>query len=128
MKKEVIYNADLHFEHEHWNRELDFWQDELRSFHKRIEELVMRWTDPSVLSQIEKFQNQFMIQEGAIDSIKNQIQMHETNIAEHYKHGEDVLNKNMVSKHLELRDRLEIQRKMYENLKKDFFRFMSKYM
>jgi len=27
-----IYNEDFHFEHKQWNRELNFWQDELRTF------------------------------------------------------------------------------------------------
>ena len=59
MEQELIYNADLHFEHENWQRELDFWGDELKSFHLRLEELINRWTDHKVLAEIEKFQNQF---------------------------------------------------------------------
>ncbi len=128
MKKELIYNADLHFEHDFWTKEFDFWKDELKSFNNRLEELVMRWTDPSVLAQIEKFQNQFLIQENAMDSVKNQIAMHETNMAEHYKINEDVLNKTLVKKHLMIRDQMETQRNIYHDLKKEFFRFMTKYM
>ncbi len=85
MKNELIYNVDLHFEHENWQRELNFWEDELKSFHLRLEELVMRWTDQGVLAEIEKFQNQFMIQEEEFDSIENQITMHEKNMAGHYE-------------------------------------------
>jgi hypothetical protein len=128
MKKEAIYNADLHFEHVFWTKELDFWEDELKSFNNRIEELVMRWTDPSVLAQIEKFQNQFLIQENAMNSVRNQIDMHETNMAEHYKINEDVLNKGLVKKHLMIRDQMETQRSIYQNLKKEFFKFLTKYM
>ncbi len=128
MKKELIYNVDLHFEHENWERELNFWKDELKSFHIRLEELVMRWTDQDVLAEIEKFQNQFMIQEEEFDSIENQIAMHEKNMAEHYEKNEDVLNKMFVSQHLTLREVMETERNLYNNLKKDFFRFMSKYM
>jgi len=70
MKNELIYNVDLHFEHENWQRELNFWEDELKSFHLRLEELVMRWTDQGVLAEIEKFQNQFMIQEKNLIPLK----------------------------------------------------------
>lgn len=128
MKKEVIFNEDLHFEHKNWNRELDFWEDELRSFNNRLQELVIRWTDESVLSQIEKFQNKFLIQESTIDSIKNQIEMHETNMSEHYKIHEDVLNKTLVEIHLSIRKQMDSQRKIYDGLKKDFFTFLTKYM
>ena len=43
METKVIYNSDLHFEHERWRSELRFWKDELRSFRNRLEELVLRW-------------------------------------------------------------------------------------
>jgi len=128
MEQELIYNADLHFEHENWERELDFWGDELKSFHLRLEELVNRWTDHKVLAEIEKFQNQFMIQEKEFDSIKDQIAMHEKNMAAHYEKNEDVLNEMFVSQHLALREVMETERNLYDNLKKDFFRFMTKYM
>ena len=128
MKNELIYNVDLHFEHENWQRELNFWEDELKSFHLRLEELVMRWTDQGVLAEIEKFQNQFMIQEEEFDSIENQITMHEKNMAGHYEKNEDVLNKMFVDQHLTLREVMETERDLYNSLKKDFFRFMTKYM
>jgi len=128
MKNELIYNVDLHFEHENWQRELNFWEDELKSFHLRLEELVMRWTDRGVLAEIEKFQNQFMIQEKEFDSIENQISMHEKNMAGHYEKDEDVLNKMFVDQHLTLREVMETERNLYNSLKKDFFRFMTKYM
>ena len=128
MEKEIIYNADLHFEHENWQREIDFWQDELKSFYLRLDELVNRWTDHQVLAEIEKFQNQFMIQEKEFHSIKDQIAMHEKNMAAHYEKNEDVLNEMFVSQHLALREVMETERNLYNNLKKDFFRFMTKYM
>jgi len=128
MEQELIYNADLHFEHENWQRELDFWGDELKSFHLRLEELINRWTDHEVLAEIEKFQNQFMIQEKEFYSLKDQIAMHEKNMAAHYEKNEDVLNEMFVSQHLALREVMETERSLYDNLKKDFFRFMTKYM
>jgi len=128
MEKELIYNVDLHFEHENWQRELDFWEDELKSFHLRLDELVKRWTDHKVLAEIEKFQNQFMIQEKEFDSLKDQIAMHEKNMASHSEKNEDVLNKMFVSQHLSVREVMETERNLYDKLKKDFFRFMTKYM
>ena len=50
MEKQVLFNSDLHLEHVQWNRELSFWEDELKSFNKRLEELVVRWTDKEVLA------------------------------------------------------------------------------
>ena len=37
--KEIVYNENLHFEHENWKSELAFWEDELKSFTNRLSEL-----------------------------------------------------------------------------------------
>jgi hypothetical protein len=128
MKKELIFNTNLHFEHENWSRELSFWEDELASFQNRLEELAVRWTDKSVLAQIEKFQNQFLLEKEAINSIQDQIEMHETNMAHHYEKNEDVLNKDLVEKHLKLRERMENERDLFNDMKNKLFRFLTKYM
>ena len=128
MKKELIFNTNLHFEHENWNRELNFWEDELASFQNRLEELAVRWTDKSVLAQVELFQNQFLLEKEAINSIQDQIEMHETNMAGHYEKNEDVLNKDMVEKHLKLRERMENERELFNDMKNKLFRFLTKYM
>jgi len=128
MKEELIFNPDLHFEHETWSRELDFWQDELESFQNRLNELIMRYTDKDMFAQVEKFQNQLTIHEEFINSIKNQIQMHESNMADHYKKNEDSMNRNMVKKHLEIRDRMEYQRGIINEMKKNLFSFLTEYL
>jgi len=128
MKNELIYNVNLHFEHEIWQRELNFWEDELKSFHLRLDELNERWTDNKVLTQVEKFQNRFMIQEKEIDALKDQIAMHELNMSNHYEKDEDVLNKTFVNQHIEFREVLERERNLFQTLKKEFFHFLTKYL
>ena len=128
MKEELIFNTDLHFEHETWNRELDFWQDELESFQNRLNEMVMRFTDKYVYANVEKFQNQLSIHEGVMNSIRNQIQMHESNIADHYRKKEDSMNREMVKKHLEIRNRMENQREIISEMKKNLFSFLTEYL
>ena len=128
MEREVIFNSDLHFEHKQWRRELLFWKDELKSLQNRLDELAIRWTNKEVLAQLEHYQNQFIIQENAINELDNHINLHETNIAEHTKKGEDVLNQQLVKDHIEFRNQMDIQRNLYSDLKKEFVRFLSEYM
>ena len=128
MKKEVIFNSDLHFEHKQWRSELAFWEDELKSFNKRLSELVTRWTDKKVLAQLEHYQNQFTLHGVLIDELQDDINMHEVNMSDHSIKGEDILNRSFVKKHIEFRNRMEIQRHIYAELKKEFFDFLSKYM
>lgn len=128
MKKEVIYDSDLHFEHQLWRSELLFWKDELKTFNNRLDELVMRWTDKNVLAQLEHYQNAFIRHPEVIERLQHDINVHETNMAAHNIKGKIMLNQSLVKNHIESRNRMETQRHIYADLKRDFFRFLSKYM
>ncbi|MDX1829012.1 MAG: hypothetical protein R3342_05640 [Lutibacter sp.] len=128
MEKEVIYNSDLYFEHKQWRRELFFWEDELKSFKNRLNEIANRWTDKNVLAELEHFQNQFINQAEVIDKMQHDINVHENKIVENTKEGEDILDLNLSRKHIEFRNSMETQRHIYGDLKKEFFRFLSKYL
>jgi hypothetical protein len=128
MEKQVIYNSDLHFEHKLWQSELAFWEDELKLFNNWLIELVIRWTDKKVLIQLEHYQNQFILHGTIIDEFQNEINMHEVNMNDHDIKGEVVLNYSFVKKHIEFRNKMETQRHIYADLKKEFFSFLTKYM
>ncbi len=128
METEVIYNSNLHFEHEQWKGELFFWKDELKSFNNRLSELVTRWTKQEVLKQLEHFQNEFILHGGVIDDLLETIENHDTRIAAQSKSGMEVMDTQLVKKHFEFRDRMETQRLIYADLKKEFFKFLTKYM
>lgn len=128
MKKQVLYNSDLHFEHKQWRRELFFWEDELKSFTNRLDELVKRWTDKDVLAQLEHYQNSFIRHDEVIDELQHQINVHETNMSQLDLKHEDALNTSLVKDHIEFRNKMETQRHIYNELKKDFYRFLSKFM
>jgi hypothetical protein len=128
IQKEVLYNSNMHFEHQQWNRELAFWQDELKSFNNRLSELVTRWTDKYVLAQLEHYQNEFVLHGGVIEDLLEAIEKHEISIAGQTKTGIEVLNSSLAKNHIEFRNRLDSQRHIYAELKTEFFRFLSKYM
>jgi len=128
MEKEIIFNSDLHFEHIQWRRELAFWEDELKSFKNRLSELVTRWTDKKVLAQLEHYQNEFILHGGIIQDLLEAIDEHETRIAGQSITGTDAIDTQLAKKHLEFRNRMETQRQIYTDLKKEFFRFLTKYM
>ncbi len=126
--KEVLYNEDLHFEHQQWRSEIAFWEDELKSFKNRLSELVMRWTDKNVLAQLEHYQNEFIIHQEIIDTLQHDINLHETNMAELSIRDEDSIDTTFAKKHLEFRNRMEAQRQIYADLKSEFYKFLAKYM
>ncbi len=68
--EELIQNENLHFEHRQWESELELWEDELKSFNNRLSELVTRWTKKEVLKELEHYQNEFVLHEGIIDTMR----------------------------------------------------------
>jgi hypothetical protein len=128
MKTDVLFNSNMHFEHKQWKRELAFWQDELKSFNNRLDELVSHHEDKDTLAKLEHYQNEFILHEGVIEDLLEAIEEHETRIAAQSKTGLDELDTKMSKKHIEFRDRMETQRHIYAELKKNFFKFLEKHM
>jgi len=128
MNTKTISNSNLHFEHELWKLELLFWKDELKFFNNRLSELVTRYTKKEILIQLEHFQNEFILHGGVIEDLLETMNVHEIRIAGQLKAGIDALDITLVQKHLDFRDKIETQRAIYADLKKDFFRFLTKYM
>jgi Flp pilus assembly CpaF family ATPase len=128
MEKQIIYNSNLHFEHEIWRRELFFWKDELIIFNNRLSEMVTRWTKKEVLKQLEHFQNEFILHGGVIEDLLEEIEIHEASMAGQDMIVHDAMDTVMVKKHMEFRKKMETQEGIYADLKKDFFRFLTKYL
>lgn len=128
MDRPIVYNSDLHFEHGQWASELAFWEDELKSFNHRLEELVQRWTKREVLKELEHFQNEFDLHAGVIEQLYEAIEAHETRIAAQEKTGRASVDTQLFQSHLKVREKMEGQRQIYADLKKGFFLFLTKYM
>lgn len=124
----VTINSDLHFEHVQWKSELAFWNDELKTFNHRLEELVNRWTAKDVLKELEHYQNQFIIHSEVLDDLNHEINVHETAISQAALGKDGLVESNDLFTHVEFRGKMETERSMYAELKKNFYRFLSKYM
>jgi hypothetical protein len=128
METQVIYNSDLHFEHTLWKNELLFWKDEIKSFQNRLKELSNRWTDKKVLKKLSEFQHSFAIHKKHIDDYLDEINGHELNIAEHYQIHVNAIDIPDLKKHNEFRSIMETERGIFNELKKEFFKFLAEYM
>ena len=129
MEKQILFNSDLHFEHVQWQSELSFWEDEIKSFKHRLEELVVRWTDKDVLKQLEHYQNEFILHSDVIDELKHSINVHETEMSETDMTDKvSSLNTAHTKGHIAFRQKMETQREIYADLKRNFYSFLSKYM
>lgn len=118
----------LHFEHEKWKSELNFYQDELMSYRNRLEEVSARYTDQEVLRELEQFQNQFILQNEVIDILIHDINEHENILVNNVKENSVASDHRLFGDHGGLRDRMETFLKIYSELKPEFMRYLTKYM
>jgi predicted RNA methylase len=123
-----VYISDLHFEHVQWRNELIFWEEQITSYIKRLEEVVTRWTDNEIRAQVEHFQNQFILHNDVIDVLKKDIKKHEQHIAEYAQEHPVAIQHIHFDDHTGLRDRMDTQRNIYTELKGKYYSFLSKAM
>lgn len=119
--------TQLHFEHQVWGKELAFFADELKSYEKRLEELVTASHNRDMLARLEQFQNQFIRQKEVIDQLDRDIRVHEQHLAKlALKDMEAAPSDNGL--HERMRENMNQFRKIYGDLKSEFFRFMGTWM
>jgi hypothetical protein len=121
-----VYLSDIHFELNQWESELKFWEDEMKIFGRRLEEVVKRYTNNEIRAKIEHFQNQFFLHEEVIDKLKNEVKQHNKLLAGLAVQSVETVDYPYYEHHLDLRDRVDTQRKIYYELKTEYFEFLTK--
>lgn len=117
----------LHFEHQVWGKELTFFADEIKIYESRLEKLVSSSDNKEMLAGLEHFQNQFIRQKEVMDQLNHDIHVHE-------KHLSGLAEKDMEAApsdsglHDKMREDMNQFRKIYGDLKTEFFKFMGKWM
>ncbi len=117
----------LHFEHKVWLNELEFFEGELQFFENRLSDLVMRYREIEVLAKLEQFQNQFIRQKEVLDKLMRDIRVHEQQLGVKLQKEQD-LQEHFVNDHANMRSRMSSYRKIYNELKTDFFHYLAKWL
>ena len=119
---------ELHEEHKVWNNKLDFYKDDITILERRLEELVSKNTDQSVRAEIERFQNQFIIQRNNIDQIKHIINLDEKALEKEIEHNPVAVDHRKLEDHPKERDLVETFEQKLNELRADFNSFSAKWM
>ncbi|MBK6619432.1 MAG: hypothetical protein IPG32_00595 [Saprospirales bacterium] len=129
MEKETALLSDLHFEHKVWTNELGFFEDEIHTFERRLEDLAKKYLPKrEVMVDLEHFQNQFIRQIEVINELKHDIRMHEQYLSRTAEFKATSADQPVFKDHSQLREGMEIFRKIYAELKADFFRYAAKWI
>ena len=128
METKPIFNEDIHFEHQQWQRELDFWEDEIKIFKNRLADIIHRSDEKGFLSTLDHFENRFRIHHTKIEGFKQRIHAHELNMSKHYEVGENSMDRVLYDYHKDFREQIQTEREMYNELKKEFYEFMTQFV
>ncbi len=120
--------VELHVEHKEWLNKLLFYKDDLKIMQSRLDEIASKNNHQEVLVFVERFENQFKIQNEQIDILKHDIKQHVNKIED------SIINNPIASNHRKMDDHAEERQKMirfeelFAELRKDLLSFLSKWL
>jgi hypothetical protein len=111
-----------------WLRGIDFYQDEIKIMRKRLQNISANNTAREVKRKIEQFQNQFEVHEEQLRKLRIAVKNHAVHIAGDLTDHHGQLERNTVLEHDTMRDDYVNTEKLFNEMRHDFNRFLSKYL
>jgi len=122
MTADELYSIELN----EWNRVIDFYFAELDIFKERLTEVADKNNKQSVTTGIEHFQNQFIVQNEALQGLRHDVHRQQLEITAEVKKAAKIINMDIVDAEFLLRDRVHVAEKILLELKHSFYRFLAK--
>lgn len=122
--RESVYKQ--HEENIAWRNQLAFYKDEISILEGRLEELISNNSHEEVVADIEKYQNQLIVQRNNIDEIEHLINVNEDALHDAI-HGSKTADKLKLEYHSKEKELVESFEKNFEDLREEFNHFVSKW-
>jgi hypothetical protein len=121
------YSNDLRYDHHIWENELNFYKNELSIFEDRLTDMIQRKPSKQLLRELEQFQNQFIRQKEVVDELNHKIHLYDDEL--NGIAAQIMLEKgsNEIAKHKTLEDDLQVNRRLYFDLRNRFNLYLMKY-
>ena len=116
---------ELHFDHQLWLSEALCYGYELSLYKKRLENISFRNTAQEIEKQVEHFQNQFIVQKEQLDLLKHETVVHEQWLAQCAKENPIAADHRLFTDHQATHEKINTFKKIYNDLKAEFNRFLS---
>lgn len=118
----------LHEEHKTWLNKLLFYKDELSIMTNRLSEVARKNTSKEVLSLIDHFNNQLVIQKEQIDILNHDIKSHESYLEAAVTKNVNDIEHAKFSDHKIHRESIAVFEKIFKELREELIDFLSKWM
>ena len=107
-------------EHKEWQGKINFYNEQLGSLTRELNDFVMREKNKQSLSSVEHFQNQFIRQKEVLDIMRHDFKQHENTIEGHSKNP----LQNLAAMHMSEREKLNQFEKIFKELREEFHVFL----
>lgn len=111
-----------------WTRELKFYKTEVPFFIKRLEEIVLKNTKNEILSQVEHFENKFRIMNFHYSELVHDLKLLNKAIVANSIEKPNYRSVKMRENDNNLEELMQFTADDYTQTKKEFHRFLSKYL
>jgi hypothetical protein len=111
-----------------WLRGIEFYQDEIKIMRKRLSEVSLANTARELKKTVEQFQNQFEVHEEQLQKLKHAVNSHSTHISNDFENHHGQLERATLTEHDTMRDDYVNTEKLFNEMRHDFNRFLSKYL
>jgi hypothetical protein len=128
IKETLSPTANISSEKSAWLRGIEFYQDEIIIMRKRLQEISTNNTAREVKRKIEQFQNQFDVHEEQLRKLRIAVKNHAAHIVDDFTDHHGQLEKSTVIEHDTMRDDYVNTEKLFNEMRHDFNRFLSKYL
>ena len=122
------YLAELHHDHREWKNVLSFYEEDITTMKRRLEEVAGKNTDREMHGWVERFQNKLIIQTEQIDILRHDINACEGELVQNVEHNPVASDKRKLDDHTELRERFQTFELLFNKLRKDLNAFVAKWM
>jgi hypothetical protein len=116
--------GEVHFQHRIWRNSINFYKDELKIFQERLEEIASKNTKEDIRIKIEQFQNKLIIQHNELDKLEHLVNVSEDKAVESGQIHIRRIDYEATDNYLDIKSSMEDFEKLYNELKKDFYRFL----
>jgi hypothetical protein len=120
--------SNISAEHSSWLRGIDFYEDEVKIMRRRLADISNKNTAREVKKRVEQFQNQFKVHEEQLHKLKHAVSGHAKNIDSDLIAHHGQLERTTVAEHDTMREDYVNTEKLFNEMRHDFNRFLSKYL
>ncbi len=115
-------------DHAAWLKSIAFYEGELDILKERLLEIASKNTGVEVMTQVEHFQNQFIIQRNNLDELKHQIAEHDLLVSQDARQHSGKMDTTNAAVHNSVSAAFGKTEEIINNLRKEFNQFLSRTM